>query len=121
METAMRAARFLVIWETPNDPEAFDRHYREVHIPLSHKLPGLRRYTVSRNAVAIRGGDPPYLVGELEWDDMAALRAAFASPEGRATAEDVAGLAANAAVRSLIYEVFESTEIEDSGAQEAVT
>ena len=26
--------RFLALHETPTDPEAFDRHYREVHLPL---------------------------------------------------------------------------------------
>jgi uncharacterized protein (TIGR02118 family) len=107
------AARFLVMWETPKDPAAFERHYRRVHIPLSHKLPGLRRYTIGRYPKPIRG-EAPYLVGELEWDDMASLRAAFASPEGRATAEDVNALAANAAVRSVIYEVTESTELEEA-------
>lgn len=107
----MPQARFLVIWDTPKDREAFDRHYREVHIPLSHKLPGLRRYTISRNLVAVRGGEPPYIVGELEWDDLESLQAAFASPEGRATAADVNDLSANASVRSMIYEVAESTEL----------
>jgi uncharacterized protein (TIGR02118 family) len=37
-----KSARFLVMWETPNNPEAFDRHFEEVHIPLARKLPGLR-------------------------------------------------------------------------------
>jgi len=111
MEMRVRPARFLVIWETPNDPDAFDHHYRTVHIPLAHQLPGLRRYTVSRNPIAVRGA-APYLVGELEWDDLASLRAAFESPEGRATAADVTDLATNAAVRSVIYEVSESTELE---------
>ena len=36
--------RFLALYETPTEPEAFDRHYREVHIPLARQLPGLRRY-----------------------------------------------------------------------------
>ncbi|MGO9781118.1 MAG: EthD family reductase [Streptosporangiaceae bacterium] len=36
-------ARFLALYETPADPEAFDRHYREIHIPLECRLPGLRR------------------------------------------------------------------------------
>ncbi len=27
--------RFLVLYDTPPDPEEFDRHYREVHIPLT--------------------------------------------------------------------------------------
>lgn len=107
----MRNARFLVIWETPSDPEAFERHYREVHIPLALTLPGLRRYTVSRNQVAIRG-EAPYLVGELEWDDLDALRAAFASPEGRATAADVTKLSATVGVRSLIYEAADAAALD---------
>ena len=98
--------RFLVVYETPTDPAAFDEHYRQVHIPLAKKLPGLRRYTVSRDVAALRG-EPFYLVAELDWDDMDALRAAFASPEGQATAHDVAELAPDGRVRSMIFEVDE--------------
>ena len=50
--------RFLVLYNKPEDPAAFDRHYREVHIPLTKNLPGLRRYTIGRYATAIRGGEP---------------------------------------------------------------
>jgi uncharacterized protein (TIGR02118 family) len=96
--------RFLVAYEKPNDPEEFDRHYREVHIPLARKLAGLRRYTISRNVAAVRG-DPYHLIAELDWDDMAALEQAFQSPEGRATGEDVAILAPDGRVRSMVFEV----------------
>jgi uncharacterized protein (TIGR02118 family) len=68
-------------------------------------LRGLRRYTLSRNAAPIRGGDPYYLVAELDFDDMASLRQAFRSAEGQATAADVANLAAHARVRSMVYEL----------------
>ena len=34
--------RFIVLYDKPEDTEAFDRHYREIHIPLTKKLPGLR-------------------------------------------------------------------------------
>ena len=95
-------ARFVALYETPTDPEAFDRHYREVHIPLGSRLPGLRRYSVSRDVAAIRGA-PYYLVAELEWDTMDDLRAAFASPEGRATATDAARLERLAPVRSMVF------------------
>src|SRR5437763_14957219 len=84
-----RMMRFLVLYNKPADPEAFDRHYRDVHIPLANKLPGLRRYTVSKNLSPGRGGDGFYLVAELDWDDTAAMQAAFASPEGKAAAADV--------------------------------
>ena len=82
--------RFIVLWRTPHDVEAFERHYREVHIPLAKKLLGLRRYTLARNPVPVRGGEPYYQVGELDWDDMKTLQAAFQSPEGQATAADIA-------------------------------
>jgi uncharacterized protein (TIGR02118 family) len=95
-------ARFLALYETPADPEAFGRHYREIHIPLGRQLPGLRRYTVSRDVAAVRGA-PYYLVAELDWDTMDELRAAFASPEGRATAADAARLSELAPVRSMIF------------------
>lgn len=72
-------ARFLTLHDTPDDPETFDRHYRETHIPLASRLPRLRCYTVSRDAAVVRGA-PCYLVAELEWDTMDDLRAAFASP-----------------------------------------
>jgi uncharacterized protein (TIGR02118 family) len=97
-------ARFLALYEAPADPEAFDRHYREVHIPLARQLPALRRYTLGGDTAAIRGA-PYYLVTELEWDTMEDLRAAFASPEGRATADDAARLQQLAPVHSMIFTV----------------
>lgn len=101
-------ARFIAVYETPADPAGFDRHYHETHIPLARTLPGLRRYTISRDVVALRGGGPYYLVAELEWDTIDELRAAFASPEGQATAADAAHLQELAPVRSMIVTGDES-------------
>jgi uncharacterized protein (TIGR02118 family) len=95
-------ARFLATYETPTDPDAFDRHYREVHVPLALRLPGLRRYTIGRDAAAVRGA-PYYLIAELEWDTIDDLRAAFASPEGQAVAADAARLQGLGTVRSMIF------------------
>src|SRR5260370_42465120 len=36
--------KFLVLWNTPEDPVAFERHYRDVQIPLIKQLPNLRRW-----------------------------------------------------------------------------
>jgi uncharacterized protein (TIGR02118 family) len=98
--------RFLVLYRQPQDVAAFESHYRDVHIPLARKLIGLRRYTISRNAAPIRGGEPYYLVAKLDWDDMAALQRAFQSPEGQATAQDVAKLEKlSPGVHSMVYEL----------------
>ncbi len=48
--TAM--ARMVVIYRTPKDVEAFDRHYFEIHVPLAKKIPGLRKYEVSDGPIA---------------------------------------------------------------------
>ncbi|MDR2986662.1 MAG: EthD family reductase [Nocardiopsaceae bacterium] len=97
-------ARFLALYETPSDPPAFDRHYREIHIPLLRQLRGLRRYSVARDLTDLHNA-PFYLVTELEWDTMDELRSAFASPEGQATAADAARLQELAAVRRMIFTV----------------
>jgi uncharacterized protein (TIGR02118 family) len=82
-------ARMVVIYKTPRDPKAFDKHYFEVHVPMAKTLPGLRRYDVSKDAIlAPAGGSTPYLIATLHFDDMSAIRNAFASPEGQACAAD---------------------------------
>src|SRR5215211_1018109 len=43
---SVRVIRFLITYDTPADPEAFDRHYHEMHAPLARRLPGVLDYTV---------------------------------------------------------------------------
>jgi uncharacterized protein (TIGR02118 family) len=94
--------RFLITYDTPTNPEAFDRHYRQVHMPLTRQLPDLLDYTVVKNPQTVRGA-AYYQVAELTWPDWQAARAAFASPQGKATAADMANL--DAPTRSCLYEV----------------
>lgn len=101
-------ARFVALYETPADPALFEQHYREVHIPLARRLPGLRRYTVGRDPAATGDGRPYYMVAELDWDTMDELRAAFASPEGRACGADAAHLRELAPLRTMIFTVDDS-------------
>jgi uncharacterized protein (TIGR02118 family) len=83
-------ARLVVMYKTPKDIGAFDTHYFETHAPLAKKIPGLRKYEVSRGAVATPGGPSPFhLVAILHFDDMAALKKGLSSPEGQAAAGDV--------------------------------
>ncbi|MGH6973834.1 MAG: EthD family reductase, partial [Stellaceae bacterium] len=37
-------AHMVVIYKTPKDKAAFDRHYFGTHVPLAKKIPGLRKY-----------------------------------------------------------------------------
>jgi uncharacterized protein (TIGR02118 family) len=83
-------ARLVVLYKTPKDAAAFDKHYFGTHIPLAKKIPGLRKYEVSHGPVATPAGPSDFhLVATLYFDDMTAIQEAFASAEGQATAADV--------------------------------
>ncbi len=60
------------------------------------------------HGVAALHGAPCHLITELEWDTMDELRAAFASPQGRATAADAARLQEVAQVRRMIFTADET-------------
>ncbi|WP_344149188.1 EthD family reductase [Nocardioides koreensis] len=74
-------------YAAPSDPEGFDAHYRDVHVPLASRLPGLRRFTASHPR-ALGGADAPYLVAELWFSDVDAMKAALKSPAMADTAAD---------------------------------
>jgi uncharacterized protein (TIGR02118 family) len=83
-------AQLLVMYKTPHDAAAFDMHYAEKHIPLAKKIPGVRKYQVSKGPVATPAGPSPYhLVATMQFDDIAAIQQAFASAEGQAAVADV--------------------------------
>ena len=75
-------ARLLVMYKTPRDAAAFDKHYKEKHIPLAKKIPGVKKYEISKSGVGTPAGPAPYhLVAILHFDDMPAIQKAFASAE----------------------------------------
>jgi len=96
--------RFLITYDIPHDPAAFDRHYREVHQPLTARLPGILSYTVSRAPRVVRGAGYHQVV-EVTWPNWDAVDRAVSSPEGRAAADDMPNL--DAPTRSCLYEVPE--------------
>lgn len=92
------AATLVVMYKNPTDKAAFDKHYIEKHIPLAKKIPGLRKYEVSQGPVATPAGPSQYhLVAVIQYDNLAAIQAGFASPEGRATVADVQTMATGGA------------------------
>ncbi len=101
-------ARLIAMYKTPKDPAAFDAHYAATHIPLAKKLPGLRKYEVSKGAVATPAGPSPYhLVAILHFDSMGAIQAAFDSAEGKAAVADVGNFASG----GVDFALFENTEV----------
>lgn len=100
-------AKVIALYKTPADATAFDAYYRSTHVPLAKTLPGLRGYQVSRGPIGTPAGEAPlHLVAVLEFDSMAAVQAALTSPEGVATAGDLANFA-QAGVELLMFDTVE--------------
>ena len=87
-------AKLFAIYQQPTDTAAFDSYYFAKHVPLAKTLPGLLSYEVTRGDVMGMGGKHAvYLVAVLEFASVDAIAAAMASPQGQATAADLANFA----------------------------
>ena len=76
-------AQMIVIYKTPKNPAAFDRHYFEVHVPLARQLPGLRKLETSRGPIiSLYGASDVHLVASLHFDSLSDINAAFTSECG---------------------------------------
>ena len=96
-------AQALILYNTPADHAAFDRYYHQTHIPLAQKIPGLRSYVISSGPVQALAGTAPHLIAILNFDSLADLNVALASPEEQAAAADLSNFA-SAGATLLIYD-----------------
>jgi uncharacterized protein (TIGR02118 family) len=88
-------AKLVVLYGIPDDADAFDAHYRDVHAPLVDKLPGLQRWDAAKFVGSPDGGEVTYYqIVELYFADADALNAAFGSDGGKAAAADYGTIAA---------------------------
>ena len=89
------AVRLIALYNQPDDPAAFDAHYRDVHGPMVRRYPGLRDKRLTRTDGL--GGRPPafYLIAEMVFDSRDDLVAAMASEAGVESGRDLRNFAAS--------------------------
>ena len=85
--------KLIAIYRVPGDAEAFLTHYREKHMPLASKIPGLIRAEVTQIERTILGEAGNFLLAEMYFADADSFKAAMKSPENAATAADLANFA----------------------------
>ena len=86
--------KLIALYKKPDDPEAFLEHYRNVHMPLVEKIPGLAGATVNMATGAPMGGEPEYfLIAEMRYPDEETFKKAMASDENRAAGKDLMSFA----------------------------
>jgi uncharacterized protein (TIGR02118 family) len=85
--------RLIALYSQPDDPAAFDAHYRDVHAQIVRRYPGIRGLRLTRtDGVAGRPADY-YLMAEMSFDSRADLDEALASDAGRESGRDLRNFA----------------------------
>jgi uncharacterized protein (TIGR02118 family) len=85
--------RLIALYNVPDDPAAFDAHYREVHAPIVARYPSIRNIVLTK-PIGVAGREAPYhLVAEMSFDSVADLEAALTSEAAAASAKDLRNFA----------------------------
>ncbi|WP_026566031.1 EthD family reductase [Bacillus sp. UNC41MFS5] len=86
--------KMIALYKHPENKEAFDEHYFNVHGPITEKIPGLRKMEVTKIVGSPMGGEGEYyLMCEMYYDDHEALKQGMRSAEGKASGKDLMGFA----------------------------
>ncbi len=85
--------RLVVLYKAPENAEAFDAHYRDVHTPIVSRYPKLRGTHLSKLS-GVGGREPEYyLMAEMMFDSATDLDDALMSEAGAASAKDLRNFA----------------------------
>ena len=97
--------KITINFSDPVDPDQFVRHYTGTHVPLVQALPGLRAFEYGR-ALTNFDGSPSdaFWVVSLTFDSEDAMHAAFASPTGQKTTDDMTNFITGS-MKSVVSEV----------------
>ncbi|MBU3062277.1 EthD family reductase [Nocardia sp. NEAU-G5] len=90
-----------VCYGHPDDPAAFEEHYRSTHLPLLAKVPAVAAATYGRCRSLDGSATEFYAVAHIVFDTEEDLQRALASPEMRATGKDVRNFATGGATMYL--------------------
>jgi uncharacterized protein (TIGR02118 family) len=89
--------QITIVYHHPDDPDAFDCHYKSTHIPLVDDIPDVAGFTMS-HCETLDGSTPSaYALAQLTFASKDAASQAFGSPAGQAAAGDVANFATGGA------------------------
>jgi uncharacterized protein (TIGR02118 family) len=110
--------RLIALYSQPDDPDAFDEHYRDVHAPIVRRYPKIRGLRLTKTGGV--GGRLPsyYLVSEMTFDSRADLDEALASDAGQQSARDLRNFA-TAGVTLLVADDAAATDATGDASTDA--
>ncbi len=85
--------RLIALYNVPEDPAAFDAHYRDVHSAIVAGYPNLRGVKLTTPSGVAGRPAPFHLMAEMAFDTLEDLDAAMMSDAGTASARDLRNFA----------------------------
>lgn len=86
--------KLTVVYGQPDDADAFDKHYHEVHMPIVGRWPDVQRTEVAKVSGGPMGSPAPYhLITEIYFASEDALNGALSSEAGREAGKDFMAIA----------------------------
>jgi uncharacterized protein (TIGR02118 family) len=85
--------KMSALFKQPKDKEKFDEYYFNTHAPLTEKIPGLRKMTVTKIVGSPMGESEFYMQCDMYYDDFEAFKVASKTPEAKASGKDVMSFA----------------------------
>ena len=87
------AATLTVLYTVPDDPEAFDKHYHDVHLPLVRRWPRIESAELTRVETTMGGENKYHLMTHIRFADRETLDAALAGEAGQEAGRDFRSVA----------------------------
>ncbi|MFC7391725.1 EthD family reductase [Scopulibacillus cellulosilyticus] len=85
--------KLIALYKQPKDKEAFDEHYKNVHTPITKKIPGLQKMEVTKITGSPMGDSEYYLLCEMYYESHEAMKKALKTDEAKASGKDVMSFA----------------------------
>jgi uncharacterized protein (TIGR02118 family) len=124
-EPAGPAAIVTVLYNTPKDTAAFEKYYRETHLPLvssNQQEIGFTRADLTRFSSNLDGSKPAYYrQAELYFPSMEAAKQGLATPGIKKVADDLTNFASGGLTGLLAVETSDATEASEGQPMAIVT
>jgi uncharacterized protein (TIGR02118 family) len=124
-EPAGPAAIVTVLYNTPKDTAAFEKYYRETHLPLvssNQQEIGCTRADLTRFSSNLDGSKPAYYrQAELYFPSMEAAKQGLATPGFKKVADDLTNFASGGLTGLLAVETSDATEASEGQPMAIVT
>lgn len=101
----MAGAKMIVIYPRPKDIEAFEKRYKQEHIPMAvEKLAGKTKIVATKVISSPQGTPAIHRIAEVHFPSMEALQACAATEGAKATVAHAAAISTGGPLTILIAE-----------------